>query len=90
MDVLKSVAVELPCNQCGQRYQVTLGQILLSQDALGHDCLARGEMECEPLFEAGLLNQELIGAFVDAWKRLEAAAGASGGALRVHNVPGER
>lgn len=83
MDVLKAVAVELPCNQCGQRYQVTLGQILLAQQALGHDCLARGESECEPLFEAGLLGKDLITAFLDAWTRLEARARAAGGALLV-------
>jgi hypothetical protein len=86
MDVLRAVAVELPCNQCGRRYEVTLGQILLSQDALRHDCLARGETECEPLFDAQLLNHQLIDAFLDAWNRLETAARASGGALRVTNV----
>jgi hypothetical protein len=74
MDVLRAVEVDLPCNQCGRRYKVTLGQILLSQDALGHDCLARGERECEPLFDAQLLNHELIAAFLDAWNRLEMAA----------------
>jgi hypothetical protein len=89
MDILKAVSVELPCNQCGQRYQVTLEQILLSQDALGHDCLARGETECEPLFHARLLDHELIAAFLDAWNRLGVAAQASGGALRVQDVPDE-
>jgi hypothetical protein len=87
MDVLRAVAVELPCNQCGRHYEVTLGQILLSQDALGHDCLARGETECEPLFDGQLLDPELIAAFLDAWNRLETAARASGGALRVTDIP---
>ena len=87
MDVLKSVAVELPCNQCGRRYQVTLGQILSSQEALGHDCLARGETECEPLLDARLIDRDVIAAFVSAWERLERAARSSGGALWIE---GER
>jgi hypothetical protein len=87
VDVLRAVAVELPCNQCGQHYQVTLGQILLSKEALHHECLARGETECEPLFDAPLLSRELIQEFLDVWTRLDAAAHASGGEVRVTAVP---
>jgi len=83
MDILKAVAIELPCNQCGRRYDVTLGQILLSHDALRETCVARGDAECQPLFHARLLNRELIEEFVAAYRRLEEAARASGGALQV-------
>jgi hypothetical protein len=88
MDILRAVAVEVPCNQCGQRYRVSLGQILLSQRALHENCLARGETECEPLFDARLLDRELVEVFVDAWTRLETAAQAAGGELRVRDLPG--
>ena len=80
-DVLKAVSIEVPCNECGRRYDVTLGQILLSHDALRHTCVARGDAECEPLFHAALLDRQLIDDFVAAWKRLEAAARAAGGVL---------
>lgn len=86
MDILQSVSVELPCNQCGHRYQVTLAQILVSQDALTHECLARGEAECEPLVVARLLDHDVVEAFRDAWDGLASAARASGGVLRVQGV----
>lgn len=53
---------------------VSLGQILLSQGALHENCLARGETECEPLFDARLLDREMIDAFLGAWNQLEIAA----------------
>jgi len=81
MDILQSVAVELPCNQCGHRYHVTLAQVLVSQDALTHECLARGDGDCEPLFAARLLDHDLIEKFRDAWDGLANAARASGGVL---------
>lgn len=84
-DVLSAVSIELPCNQCGRRYDVTLGQILLSHDALRGTCVARGDAECEPLFHASLLERSLIEEFVAAWHRLERAASASGGVLRVQS-----
>ena len=87
MDVLRAVTVELPCNQCGRRYHVTLAQILAAQEALQHDCLARGDTECEPLFVAPLLAHELIDEFLEVWRRLDAAARASGGELRIEDVP---
>jgi hypothetical protein len=66
---------------------VSLGQILLSQGALHENCLARGETKCEPLFAVLLLDRETIDAFVGAWNQLEIAAQASGGALRIQDLP---
>ena len=87
MDVLRAVAVRLPCPQCGQRYEVTLAQILAAQEALRHECLARGEVECEPLFHAPLLAHDLIEEFREVWGRLDAAARAQGSELRIEAVP---
>ena len=86
MDPLKDVSISLPCNQCGQRYDVALGQILLSHDAPQHECVARGEVDCEPLFDAALLDRGLIEEFAGVWTRLAAAAQASGGELRVSGL----
>lgn len=36
MDVLSGVTVELPCPQCGTRYEMTLEQIRITQ-ALAHE-----------------------------------------------------
>lgn len=82
-DVLSAISIELPCNQCGRRYDVTLGQILLSHEALDRGkCVVRGDAECEPLFNAALLDRQLIEEFVAAWSRLDTAARAAGGILR--------
>ena len=83
MDPLRDVSIALPCNQCGQRYEVALGQILLSHDARQHDCVARGDVECEPLFDAALLDRDLIEEFAAVWTRLASAAQDSGGELRI-------
>jgi hypothetical protein len=83
MNVLSAVSIGLPCNQCGRRYDVTLGQILLSHNAFRGSCVARGDAECEPLFHAKLLDRQLIEEFVAVWRRLEEATRASGGVLRI-------
>jgi len=38
-------------------------------------------------FSASVLDHQLTAAFLDAWTRLELAAQAAGGALRVQDVP---
>jgi hypothetical protein len=37
MDILEIVAIEIPCSACGERYEVTLKQVALSQQMLMRD-----------------------------------------------------
>jgi len=60
MDILEIVAIEIPCNACGQRYEVTLKQVALSQQMLHEGCPVQVERECPPLFYSGLVDRELV------------------------------
>jgi hypothetical protein len=46
MDILESVAIEVPCSACGGRYEVTLKQIALSQQMLHEGCPVQVVDEC--------------------------------------------
>ena len=43
MDILEKLAIEIPCSACGGRYDVTLKQILLSQQMLHREAAALSE-----------------------------------------------
>jgi len=83
MDILESVAIEIPCVACGGRYEVTLKQITLSQKMLHDGCPIRIETECPPLAQSGLVNQELVQEFQSIWGRLEEKARETGGELKL-------
>jgi len=87
VDILTAIAIELPCNVCGRRYEVTLAQVLLSKDTLLHEgCQVRRESECPPLAYATLLERELIENLEATWQRLEQGARAVGGNLRLRQL----
>lgn len=82
MDILKAMAIKLPCNVCGGRYQVTLRQIHVSQETLRHEgCPVARESECPPAPFGPLVEPELIDELQQLWQRLEEQAHAVGGAL---------
>ncbi|MBZ0169151.1 hypothetical protein MELA_00151 [Candidatus Methylomirabilis lanthanidiphila] len=83
MDILEVIAVELPCNACGDRYEVTLKQILLSQQMLHDGCPipAHYTTECPPLHYADLADRELIEGLNRTWLELEARVGRVGARL---------
>jgi hypothetical protein len=83
MDILEVLAMELPCGACGGRYEITLKQILLSQQMLHEGCPvpAHYTTECPPPYYADLAGRELIEELQRTWQRLEEGAITRGGKL---------
>jgi hypothetical protein len=82
-DILEVVAIEIPCSACGGRYEVTLKQILLSQEMLHEGCPVQVETECPPLAYSGLVDQELVQELQGVWLRIEEKARGAGGELKL-------
>lgn len=70
LDLLQHLAVRVPCGACGHRYDVSLRQVLLSQDMLHDGCPVCAETECSPLTYAALANEEALRDFARSWGRL--------------------
>lgn len=83
LDLLQHVAVRMPCAACGQHYDVSLRQVLLSQDMLHDGCPVRSETECVPLTDAALANEDALREFERSWSRLSKLARAAGVELTV-------
>lgn len=83
MDILKSIAVELPCEECGGKFRVSLGQILLAQEGMRTTCNALGERECPGFYYAGLIAPALCEELISVWDKIAARARAEGGQLVV-------
>ena len=81
MDILGVIAIQLPCGSCGGRYEISLQQVLLSQNMLHEGCPVQVATECPPLAYAGLVKRELIYEFRRTWLDLEESARAAGGSL---------
>lgn len=84
MDILEAITVELGCAACGGQYELSLKQILLSQDMLHEGCPVENQRECPPLFYADLADRELIQELQRAWLRLEEKTQADGRKLLLH------
>jgi hypothetical protein len=84
MDILEIVAIEIPCSACGERYEVTLKQVALSQQMLHEGCPVQVERECPPLFYSGLVGRELVQELQRVWARLEEKAREASGELKLH------
>ncbi len=67
-DILQHVAVKVPCGSCGQHYEVTLRQVLLSQEMLHEGCPSSSEPECPQLTYASLANETALRALERSWK----------------------
>lgn len=85
MDILEKLAIELPCSACGGRYDVTLKQILLSQQMLHEGCPVQVVDECPPLAYFGLVDRELIQELQAVWTRLEEKARGAGGEVKLRS-----
>jgi hypothetical protein len=92
MDILDLTAISLVCSTCGDRYQVPLKQILLSQDMLRQGCPVTEESEFPPVVYARLLDPELLQQLQQLWRSLTnqnpgiVGAGSSGQQRQeVHN-----
>lgn len=60
----------MPCGACGRHYDVTLRQVLLSQDMLHAGCPVASETECPPLTYAALANEAALRDFERSWRRV--------------------
>jgi hypothetical protein len=83
MDILEILAIDIPCNACGERYEVTLKQVALSQEMLQEGCPVQVENECPPFAYSGLVDQELVQELQSVWVRLEEKARGAGGELKL-------
>ena len=86
MDILEMIGIEIPCRTCGDRYEVSLKKIALSQQMLHEGCPVGPETECPPLFVAGFVDQELTHDLERIWSRLEKEAHNVNGEVRLHSA----
>jgi len=86
MDILEMVAIEIPCTACGGRYEVTLKQVLLSQEMLHEGCPVQVESECPPLAYSGVVDQEVVQELQRIWVRLEESAHGAGGEVKLRSA----
>jgi len=86
MDILEMVAIEIPCTACGGRYEVTLKQVLLSQEMLHEGCPVQVESECPPLAYSGVVDQEVVEELQRIWVRLEESAHGAGGEVKLRSA----
>ncbi len=70
LDLLQYVAVRVPCAACNQHYEVSLRQVLLSQDLLHDGCPVAADPECLPLTYASLANEDALRTFERSWSQL--------------------
>ena len=85
MDILEKLAIEIPCGACGGRYEVTLKQVLLSQEMLHEGCPVQRVDECPPLAYSGLVDREIIQELQTVWDRLEEKARGAGGEVKLRS-----
>jgi len=83
MDILEVVAIELRCVSCGALYEITLRQVLVSEQMLHEGCPVPNQYtnECPPLYYANLVEPGLILELERIWFRLEERAPETGGKL---------
>ena len=80
-DTVTHIALSFPCPVCGERYDVTLGQILVSQADMAAGCHARGGDECPSMHFASLVDRQDIEALDRALAKIESAVTAAGGRI---------
>jgi hypothetical protein len=83
MDILERLAIEIPCSACGGRYEVTLKQVLLSQQMLHEGCPVQNTSECPPLAYSELIDPETIKDLQRIWARLEGMSRGAGGEIKL-------
>ncbi len=80
-DILDHALIRMPCNRCGQTYEVPLRDVLLSHTVVRCGCPVHEETECPPLFQVRLFDREPIKALNSAWEQLAKRATSDGGEL---------
>jgi quercetin dioxygenase-like cupin family protein len=80
-DILDHALIRMPCNRCGQTYEVPLRDVLLSHTVVRCGCPVHEETECPPLFQVRLFDREPVNALSSAWEQLANRATSDGGEL---------
>lgn len=83
MDVLEAVAVAMPCSACSNQYELTLKQVVLSQQMLHEGCSVSDERECPPLYWSHVVDEPLARELQSVWSRIEDCVHKAGGELKL-------
>jgi len=81
MNILDHVAIRLPCNACGQSYEVPLSDVLLSHTMIRCGCPVAQDTECPPVYQIRLFDRESVETLNSAWETLARGAQVAGGEL---------
>jgi hypothetical protein len=87
-DILEAIAIKLPCPACGERYAVTLKQVLISKQMLHEGCPVPNQYtnECPPLYYADLAECASIQEIERLWLKLQERVGEVGGELILSTI----
>ena len=83
LDLLQQLAVSVPCSTCGQHFNITLRDVLMSQDMLHEGCPVCHQTECLLLTYAALADEAALRDFEQSWSRLLHKVQAAGFELAV-------
>ena len=78
LDILDHAFIRMPCNACGQTYEVPLRDILLSHTLVRCGCPVHEETECPLIFQVRLFDREPIKVLSAVWEQLAARARPTG------------
>src|SRR5512146_1543559 len=81
LEILDHAFIRMPCNACGETYEVPLRDVLLSHTVVRCGCPVHTETECPPMFQIRLFEREPIKALNSAWEQLSRRANLDGGEL---------
>ncbi len=84
IDILEAAKIELQCPACRGHYDVSLKEVLLSQNMLHQGCPVEDPRECPPLFYSDVADRELILELQRVWQQLEEKTRANGRKLSLH------
>src|SRR5512146_3042050 len=60
LEILDHAFIRMPCNACGQTYEVPLRDVLLSHTVVRCGCPVAQETECPPVFQIRLFDRAAI------------------------------
>ncbi len=81
MDILGRVAIRMRCQGCGDTSEVSLRQVLLSEEMMRNGCPVTAQTECPPLAYAHLADVGPLRDLERVWSRLTQAVEGAGGNL---------
>ncbi len=81
MDILEHAAIKMQCQACGETSEVSLRQVVLSQEMMRNGCPITRQTECPPLAYANLADTGQLRDLERAWSRLTEVVRGAGGDL---------